>query len=130
MRFEHARIADVDSNLLGTGKIEKAAILGQQGGIWASSPGYTLDTTEQSNIVGAFVDPSKVQAEGIRAAGTKFFTLQANDRSVYGKKGEAGIVTVKTKQAVLVAEYPAGVTPGDATKIVEDLADYLIGVGF
>lgn len=34
--------ADVDSNLLGTGKVTKAAILGQQGGIWAQSQGYDV----------------------------------------------------------------------------------------
>lgn len=37
---------------------------------------------------------------------------------------------VKTKQAVLVAEYPEGVLPGDVTTIVEALGDYLIGVGY
>lgn len=41
-----------------------------------------------------------------------------------------GIILVKTTQAVLVAEYVAPVLPGDATKIVENLADYLISVGF
>ncbi len=35
----------------------------------------------------AFKDPTTTQASGIRLAGQKFFTLQANDRSVYGKKG-------------------------------------------
>jgi len=34
--------ADVDSNLLGTGKVNKAAILGQQGGVWAQSQGYQV----------------------------------------------------------------------------------------
>ncbi|KAK4698192.1 hypothetical protein P7C70_g8093, partial [Phenoliferia sp. Uapishka_3] len=68
--------SDVDTNLLGTGRIDKAAILGQAGGVWATSPGFD------------------------------------------------------TKQAVLVAEYPEGVLPGDATLIVENLADYLLGVGY
>ena len=73
--------------------------------------------------------------------------LGANDKSVYGKSKvrhfslcsrtsrslssqSGGIVTVKTKQAVLVAEYDAPVSPGDATKIVEDLADWMIDAGF
>lgn len=34
--------ADVDTNLLGTGKVNKAAILGQAGGVWATSPGYDV----------------------------------------------------------------------------------------
>jgi hypothetical protein len=32
----------VDNNLLGTGKISKAAILGLQGGVWAKSEGYEV----------------------------------------------------------------------------------------
>jgi len=34
--------AYVDTNLVGSGKIAKAAILGQAGGVWASSAGYTV----------------------------------------------------------------------------------------
>ncbi|SCV66884.1 BQ2448_5530 [Microbotryum intermedium] len=119
-----------DSNLIGTGKITRCAILGQQGGVWASSAGYELAPDEQANIVKAFSDPSSAQANGIRAAGNKFFTLAANERSIYGKKAADGIILVKTGQAALVAEYSHPTLPGEATKIVEDLADYLIGVGF
>lgn len=34
----------------------------------------------------AFNNPAAAQASGIRLAGQKFFTLQATDRSIYGKK--------------------------------------------
>ncbi|RPD65417.1 profilin [Lentinus tigrinus ALCF2SS1-7] len=122
--------AYVDTNLLGTGKISKAAIVGLAGGVWASSPGYTLSADEQKTIVSAFNDPANTQAHGIRLAGQKFFTLSANDRSVYGKKGGDGCVLVKTKQAVLVAEYTAPIQAPEATPVVENLADYLIGVGY
>jgi profilin len=37
---------------------------------------------------------------------------------------------VKTKQAVLVAEYTAPIQAAEATPPVEVLADYLIGVGY
>ncbi|BGP50971.1 profilin, required for normal timing of actin polymerization in response to thermal stress [Rhodotorula kratochvilovae] len=121
---------NVDSNLLGTGKVTKAAILGQQGGVWAQSAGYQLAPEEQSAILAAFADPATAQANGVRAVGTKFLTIRADDRSVYGKKQADGIICVKTAQAVLVAEYAHPTLPGEATKIVEDLADYLIGVGY
>lgn len=41
-----------------------------------------------------------------------------------------GAIMVKTKQAVLVAEYTGPVQAGEATPIVEGLADYLISVGY
>jgi profilin len=41
-----------------------------------------------------------------------------------------GAILVKTKQAVLVAEYTAPIQAGEATPVVEGLADYLISVGY
>lgn len=80
------RPAYVDTNLVGTGKISRAAILGQQGGVWASSAGYTLSTEEQANLCKIHNDPAAAQANGIHAAGQKFLCIRADDRSVYGKK--------------------------------------------
>ncbi|KAI0916192.1 hypothetical protein AcW1_009968 [Taiwanofungus camphoratus] len=122
--------AYVDTNLVGSGRVSKAAIIGLAGGVWASSPGYTLSTDEQKKIVASFNDPSSAQASGIRLAGQKFFTLQANERSIYGKKAADGCVLVKTKQAVLVTEYVAPLQAAETTPVVESLADYLISVGY
>ncbi|KZT02849.1 profilin [Laetiporus sulphureus 93-53] len=122
--------AYVDTNLVGSGKVSKAAIIGLSGGVWASSPGYTLSTQEQKDIVAAFNNPAAAQANGIRLAGQKFFTLQANDRSIYGKKAADGCILVKTKQAVLVTEYITPLQAPESTPVVEGLADYLISVGY
>ncbi|KAH9975409.1 profilin [Lactifluus volemus] len=120
----------VDANLLGTGKISRAAIIGLQGGIWAASSSYALSPEEQKGIISSFQNLEATQANGVRIAGQKFFTLQANDRSIYVKKGGDGAILVKTKQAVLVAEYAGPVQAGEATPVVENLADYLINVGY
>jgi len=122
----------VDTNLVGTGKIAKAAILGQQGGIWAFTPGYTLSSQEQKDILASYSDLGKaqVQTNGLRLAGQKFFTLQANERSIYLKKGGDGAILVKTKLAILVAEYAAPIQAPEATPVVEALADYLINAQY
>ncbi|KAI9451778.1 profilin [Russula earlei] len=122
--------AYVDTNLVGSGKVSRAAIVGHQGGIWAASPGYSLSTQEQKDIVASFDNADKALSSGVRLAGQKFFTLQAGTRSIYVKKGGDGAVLVKTKQAVLVAEYTGPTQAGEATPVVEGLADYLISVGY
>jgi len=122
--------AYVDTNLVGTGKVARAAILGQQGGVWATSAGYALSPQEQKDILASYADLGKTQVSGLRLAGQKFFTLQANERSIYLKKGGDGAIVVKTKQGVLVAEYTAPIQAPEATPIVESLADYLISVGY
>ncbi|KAI9441372.1 profilin [Lactarius indigo] len=122
--------AYVDTNLVGSKRVSKAAILGQQGGVWAASSGYILSPQEQKDIVAAFTNSDHVRTNGLKLVGQKFFTLQANDRSIYLKKSADGAVIVKTKQAVLVAEYEAPIQAPEATPIVEGLADYLISVGY
>jgi profilin len=75
--------------------------------------------------------------------------LRADDRSIYGKKGKnqgshfeilpseyeknrpsgtGGIACVRTKQAVIIGDYEEPIQPGECTKVVEGLADYLISV--
>jgi profilin len=44
-------------------------------------------------------------------------------------QGDGGVL-VKTKQAVLVAEYAAPIQAAEATPVVEALADYLIHAGY
>jgi profilin len=41
-----------------------------------------------------------------------------------------GAVLVKTKQAILVAEYAAPIQAPEATPVVENLADYLINLEY
>lgn len=45
-------------------------------------------------------------------------------------QGREGVVIVKTNMAILVAHYPESVQPGAAANTVEQLADYLVGVGY
>lgn len=45
-------------------------------------------------------------------------------------QGEEGIVCARTKQAVLVAHYPAGQQAGEVTKVVLALGDYLTNLGY
>ena len=46
-----------------------------------------MSAEEQKAVVGAFANPAETQAHGIKLAGQKFFTLQADTNHVYGKKG-------------------------------------------
>ncbi|KAF7377457.1 Profilin [Mycena sanguinolenta] len=122
--------AYVDTNLVGSGKVTKAAILGKQGGVWAASAGYTLSPEEQKAIVDAFGNLANVQAHGVRLAGVKFFTQKADDRTIHGKKAADGCIIVPTVQAILVAEYAGPTQAPEVVPVVEGLADYLINLKY
>ena len=102
-------------------------------------------------VVAAYADTGTVkavQANGLHIASERYVVIKADDRSLYGKKvprpcpslpfhladrstkGKEGVVIVKTTQAMLIAHYPESAQPGAATTVVEQLADYLIGVGY
>ncbi|KAK9767909.1 profilin, required for normal timing of actin polymerization in response to thermal stress [Basidiobolus ranarum] len=122
--------AYVDNNLVGTGSITKAAIYGAQGGVWAASPGFALQGNELETLIRAYQDPTDIRTNGLHIGGVKYFALNADQRSIYGKQGAGGVVCVKTAQAILIGLYGDGIAPGEATKVVEVLADYLISVGY
>jgi len=129
--------AYVDSSLVGTGHIDKAAIISAAGdSVWATTPGFSLKPEEMKTIVAILKDGGKGPAvdkafgEGIHIAGERFVAFNIEDRHVYGRQGRTGIIIVKTGQAILVGHYGENVQVGNATQTVEALADYLIKAGY
>ncbi|KAI9030020.1 profilin [Phycomyces nitens] len=120
----------VDVNLVGTGKVTKAAIYGLNGSLWAATSGFQLGTTDIQEIIAGFTNPDPIRASGIHINGVKYFSLRADERSIYGKHKNDGVCIVKTTQCILVGLYQDPIQPGECTKVVEGFADYLISVGY
>jgi len=120
----------VDQNLVGTKAVAKAAILGHDGNKWAATAGFNVSAEEGKKLFQAYKDPSGIRAQGIHLAGSKYLALRADDRSVYGKQGAGGVITVKTNKAILIGVYDDKSQPGQAANVVEKLADYLIEQGY
>merc|ERR1712063_190029 len=118
--------AYVDQQLVGTGHITQGAILGLDGGAWATTAGFSV--AEGAALAALFSNPSNAFSSGVTVAGTKYLAIKADNRSIYGKKGSGGVCLVKTGQSVLVGVYAdgSGIQPGNAANAVEKLADYLI----
>jgi len=123
--------AYIDSSLVGTGAVDKAAIYSKAGdSTWAISPGFQLSGPEVATICHGFDNNDGLYGSGIKIGGEKYFTIRADDKVIQGRKGEEGVVCTRTKQAVLVAHYPAGQQAGEVTKVVLSLGDYLINLGY
>ncbi|KAJ1914545.1 profilin, required for normal timing of actin polymerization in response to thermal stress [Mycoemilia scoparia] len=116
----------VDTNLVGTGQISQAAICGLDGGVWAKSPGFDVKIDEVKKLVEGYNKPEDITASGFTINGEKYFTLQATDRSIYGRRGASGAVCVKSNKAVIISLYGENVEAGNVVNVTEKLCDYFI----
>ncbi|KAI1191690.1 profilin [Nemania serpens] len=131
----------IDSSLVGSGHIDKAAIVSAAGdSVWAASPDFSSKPAELKalvTILAAAEDEKKdqtpistAQAEGIYVAGDRYVVARIDGRSIYARKGRSGICISKTKQAFIIAHHGEAQVAGNASSTTEALADYLIKAGY
>lgn len=73
----------VDDQLVGTGNVTGAAIIGHDGNVWASK-GLELKAGEGAKLVAGFKDSASVLSGGILIGATKYLGIRADDKSIYG----------------------------------------------
>ncbi|GMM47559.1 profilin [Pichia kluyveri] len=117
-------------NIVNSGCFDKAAIYSTDGAVWANTGSLNVSPQEFQLIAGGFTNASSVQMSGFHVENVKQFCIKADDRSIYGKHEQEGVMCVKTKLAIIIAHYPAGVSAGNAANVIEKMADYLISVGY
>ncbi len=65
----------VDTNLVGSGKLAKAAILGTDGSVWATSADFPLSASEVKSLMQSYTSPSDLFLKGIELGGKKVGAL-------------------------------------------------------
>ncbi|KYQ96818.1 profilin III [Tieghemostelium lacteum] len=97
---------------------------------WAYSRGFHLLPHEGKHIVDLFNSPNDVNGSGVILNGCKYIVIASTDRSIYAVNGLNGVVLVKTKSTVIVAQYEAPVKCELAANIAESLAVNLLSNGY
>jgi len=120
----------VSDQLLATGNVQKGAICGTDGSIWAVSEGWEVTGQEAKDLASAFKDPTLLHQKGIVVAGEKYMFLSATEDVLRGKKAANGIHIVKTNMAIIIGYYADPVQPGQCATTVEALGDYLKSVNY
>ncbi|KZV31832.1 profilin-1 [Dorcoceras hygrometricum] len=112
-------------------QLTAAAIVGQDGHVWAQSSAFPQFKPEEiSNIVKDFDEPGSLAPTGLYLGGTKYMVIQGEPGAVIrGKKGAGGITVKKTAQALIFGIYEEPMTPGQCNMVVEKMGDYLIDQG-
>lgn len=65
----------MDSQLIGSGKVEQACILGHDGGLWATSPGFAPGEGEIAAIVRGYQQPESLHSAGLTISNEKVVLL-------------------------------------------------------
>ena len=112
-------------NMLNSGQISQAAIVGLDGRQWASSPRFTVTIDETAAIIKGFSDPATVEGSGVRVAGLKYFFINGDPAHMLCKRAADGVVIVKTKHALVIAVCQAPHQMTDAVPVVEAVAAQL-----
>ncbi|XP_072033643.1 profilin-2-like [Amphiura filiformis] len=128
----------IDGNLVGTGQVQHAAIIGLDGNIWATSAGFTIDQPEGAALASHFKDgAAKAMASGIHVNKVKYMFIKKDEllsgedyRLLIGKKGPTGVSIYKSDTAMVIGVYGEGVQPGACNNVVTTLGAYLVSVGY
>lgn len=82
------------AELPGGGQLTHAAILGQDGGVWASSPDFPEPSEEEvAAIMKGFDDAAALAATGLRIGGEKYMVVAGEPgEAIRGKKGPGTFV--------------------------------------
>jgi profilin len=121
--------AYVDDQMMAK-RLEKAAIAGFDGNIWAKSENFNLTAVEVKKIVENYENASVFASSGISLEGAKYIYLSGNEDVLRAKLGKGGVHIYKTNQAVLLGVYADGMQPSEAATVTETLGNYLKTFGY
>jgi profilin len=114
------------------GKLASAAVLGQDGGVWAQSPDFPAASVEQvTAIMAGFASMEKdghageLGSTGIKLGDLKFQVAPGDETVIRGKGSGGGCCISRTNTALVVGIYKEPVQPGDCNVVVEKLGEYL-----
>ncbi|EAY21260.1 hypothetical protein TVAG_166350 [Trichomonas vaginalis G3] len=84
------------------GKVTGGCIIGLDGGIWASTPGFYGSTAEFSHFKDAFDPQSEMIFKGIVFLGETYVVTDINPEYVVAKKGANSLVIVKRPTCIVL----------------------------
>ncbi|MEW5297224.1 MAG: hypothetical protein WDW36_000448 [Sanguina aurantia] len=108
--------------------LKAAAIIGQDGGVWAQSDDCPEVTeAEVAIVLNAFDD---ISTSTFLLAGDKYMRVAGDDKVIRGKIKGGGVTIAKTETALVMGIYEDPIPAGTCNKVVESLGDYLMQQGY
>jgi profilin len=109
--------------MVGSGLIKTGAVMKNDGQRAVGTVGFDLRDKEFQSIVRCFVDQAEAFQHGLYCNGVKYVVLSANPRIIHARMGSVGVVIIRAKNCILVAQYQPPISAAQAVVCVENLAD-------
>lgn len=113
-----------------SGAVKMAAVVGNEGGVWTTSPGFNVTPDEIKGLLNGFSNPSLFQQSGVVVSGVKYMYIQSDDTQIQGKKAATGVSVAKAGKCLIIGVYGDGQQPGNCRANVERIRDFLVTVGY
>ncbi|CAH1774647.1 unnamed protein product, partial [Owenia fusiformis] len=123
----------IDNILMARGGVSRAAIHGIiDGKRWATTPDFgEISLSEIQSCIDGFIEPEKLQTEGIRIAGEafSFVKMDMTDSYIYCKNPKTGCMICKCKKCIIFSQHDDPNIIGHCSATTLYLADFLKSFG-
>jgi profilin len=122
----------IDTQLLSTGCVSKAAIFSAQGQRWAASRGFEVTPQEAQFISNVFWDPSELHKGGnrLRLSQKIYYAIKTNGDFLLGRTGSHGCAVSRSRRCTVIGTYEDGAHAVGCMNVVTRVADYLRNENF
>ena len=115
--------------MLSSGNIERAAIGGRDGAVWAASntgkSDFRVQSVELVAIAKGLFEPAVLKRRGMSIAGRIFDVIGADARHIVGKSGERGVVVASSRTAVVIGVHNKHMSHTECKQRVLQVAAHL-----
>lgn len=109
------------------GRMTGGAILGLDGGIWASTPGFYGNSLEFSQIAAAFEPQSEARYKGLQFQNDLYVitSLSFTDNIIVAQKSSSSLVVAKCDNCLVLGYHDEQMTFDECYQAVKELAEKL-----
>ena len=113
----------LDIGMVGSGLIKVGAVFRNNGERVVGTTGFDLRASEFQNITKCFIDQKDAFQNGLYCNGVKYVVISANPRLIHARIGSVGVVLIRAKNCLLIAQYQPPISAAQAVLCMENLAD-------
>lgn len=104
------------------GHVTGGAVIGLDGGIWATTPGFYGNTIEFGALAAAFAPKSDAPYRGVEFQGERYVITSLTDDVIVAQKSSHGLVAAKCNKCIVIGFHDDQMSANKCYEAVTRLA--------